>query len=243
MTSRELYQTASCERYKPVTDALHERLDNLKSEAGKPAPLWLTRELASLSEQYNELVRELSAASGQCNGLAAKHEKLDEREFGNIAECRHRIRQLLDCVGKLERERFELPLTSSEKRKFARELQKSRRSGRSRLLLRLWPRRHEDEILADMRYTGKWGLLGGESEKRSRRLIEINRFLTDRPHARERRYAVLAILVALVMGFAATVAAVLAVPAEKTGPLRCAIPIVARMLCAEVSSNGADIFD
>ena len=204
----------------------------------------LRKRLAALSEEDRqaapeELARQLARLCHECNRLAPGSAMLDENPPISLGDCRRRIRQLLDRVGELERARFELPLPLAEKKKFARELKKLRGSWPKRW----WRSRDKYEELADMRYLGSWGLLGGESEKRSRRLIEVNRYLTDRPSTRDRGYARVAIIIALVMGLLATVAAVLAIPPERTDWLRCATPLVASMLCAEASATAADALD
>ena len=203
----------------------------------------LRRRLAALNEEDNEappqrLAEELARLCRECNRLAPGAAKLEEK-LVSLGDCRRRIRQLLDRVGELERARFELPLPLAEKKEFASELTTLRGAWPKRW----WRGRDTYEALADMRYLGSWGLLGGESEKRSRRLIEVNRYLTDRPSTRDRGYARAAIIVALIMGLLATAAAVLAIPPERTDWLRCATPVVAPMLCAEASANAADVLD
>lgn len=204
----------------------------------------LRRRLAALSKEDGEappqrLAEELARLCRECNRLAPEAAKLEEKPPVSLGDCRRRIRQILDRVGELERARFELPLPSAEKKKFAGELTRLRGSWPRRW----WRARDTYEALADMRYLGPWGLLGGESEKRSRRLIEVNRYLTDRPSTRDRGYARAAIIIALIMGLLATLAAVLAIPPERMDWLRCATPVVASMLCAEASANAADVPD
>lgn len=204
----------------------------------------LRRRLAALSKENDEapsqrLAEELARLCRECNRLAPEVAKLEEKPPVSLGDCRRRIRQLLDRVGELERARFELPLSPAKKKEFAGELTRLRGSWPRRW----WRSRDTYEALADMRYLGSWGLLGGESEKRSRRLIEVNRYLTDRPSTRDRGYARVAIIIALVMGLLATVGAVLAIPPERTDWLRCATPVVAPILCAETSATAADVLD
>jgi hypothetical protein len=87
----------------------------------------------------------------------------------------------------------------------------------------LHPLRRTPWIIADRRLTGCYGTFTGQPHEASWRSREANRYITELYRQRELRQVKWSIYVAIIIGFLALVATILAMPTEKS--------VLSRLMC------------